>query len=175
MKHKPPKPLPPLSVLDNFFEYAPNTGRLMWKVQRGRGRVGDIAGCITNECAPRVVLGVNGENYLAHRIIWKMFYRQDPKEEIDHINGNPLDNRIKNLRDISSTVNSQNSALKSNNISGCTGVYIDKKNNLWVAQVTTGGKVLYLGGFKRKEDAIFVRKEAETKYGFHENHGRGGA
>lgn len=51
-----------------------------------------------------------------------------------------------------------------NNTSGVRGVWWDKAANLWIASITIQRKVIRLGSFRHKEDAIKARREAEEKY-----------
>ena len=83
---------------------------------------------------------------------------------VDHINGNTLDNRKQNLRICTIAENNKNHKIYNTNTSGTTGVYFDKQNNKWSAQIYINGKVKRLGRFADKEDAINIRKEAEKKY-----------
>lgn len=83
---------------------------------------------------------------------------------IDHINHNTCDNRKKNLRIVTSSQNSFNRRMQSNNTSGITGVFYAKDRNKWRAFIKIGEKQTYLGQFDNKEDAIKARKEAEEKY-----------
>lgn len=82
----------------------------------------------------------------------------------DHINRNKLDNRRRNLRRCTQRENTHNSPIRSNNKSGVTGVYYDKKLKQWRAQIQVEGKSKHLGGFKTLEDAVKTRKQAELKY-----------
>ena len=83
---------------------------------------------------------------------------------IDHINRNILDNRIKNLRHATRTINSFNQKKQINNTSGITGVNWSKEKKKWEVRINCRKKCIRLGRFKNKEDAIKVRKEAELKY-----------
>lgn len=83
---------------------------------------------------------------------------------VDHINHNPYDNRKDNLRIVTSTQNSYNRRIQSNNTSGVTGVYYANDRNKWRAYIKSDKKQIYLGQFDNKEDAIKARKEAEEKY-----------
>jgi hypothetical protein len=106
--------------------------------------------------------GAGKDQILLHRFIMNA-----PKDKVvDHIDGNKLDNMNNNLRICSHCENSQNSIMKSNNTSGITGVWLDKryKGNTWVAEIYANGQKYYLGRYKNKDDAIKVRKEAEDKY-----------
>ena len=95
----------------------------------------------------------------------RMFFFTDmgePDGEVDHINRVSLDNRMQNLRACTSRQNSANRGLRSNNTSGCTGVY--RSNNKWHARIRVGDKRLNLGAFANKEDAVTARTLAEFKY-----------
>lgn len=95
-----------------------------------------------------------------HRLIMS-----PPKDKvIDHINGNPLDNRRCNLRICTQAENLRNSKLCINNVSGHTGVCWEKRSQKWSAEIQINGKSIKLGRFAKKEDAVKKRKEAEIKY-----------
>ena len=91
---------------------------------------------------------------------------------IDHINGNSLDNRIKNLRNVPQTENTKNLKIPTSNTSGVHGVYWSKVRSKWIAGIGICGKTYNLGGFTDIKEAKKVRKDAEKEHGFHENHGR---
>lgn len=120
----------------------------------------------------KVYVSILGKPRIAHRIVWFMHYGEWPKDQIDHINGNNLDNRIENLRDVSNEENARNKSRFSTNTSGVTGVHWSNTEKRWVASITVGSKYYRLGSFIHKEDAIAARKKAEIDHGFHENHGR---
>jgi hypothetical protein len=113
-----------------------------------------------------------GRTYRAHRVIWAMTTGAWPEDQIDHINGDPADNRIENLRAVTQSENLRNAALPRNNTSGAMGVGWHKPAGKWQAQIRGNGKQINLGLFTNKDDAIAARAAAEKKYGFHENHGR---
>jgi len=115
--------------------------------------------------------GLFGKTVLAHRVIWKMIHGEEPNI-IDHINGDPADNRLVNLRNVSQVENGQNSKLSRNNTSGVTGVGWDRRRNLWHARIHLNYRNKHLGYFAKFEDAAAVRKAAESKYGFLPGHGR---
>lgn len=83
---------------------------------------------------------------------------------IDHIEHNLLDVRKHKLRIGTNQLNSMNRGLQSNNTSGVTGVYWDKSTCTWLAAIKLNRKMINLGHYENKEDAIKVRKEAEEKY-----------
>lgn len=91
--------------------------------------------------------------------------------EIDHINGDGLDNRAVNLRLVSKRENNKNKRLQENNTSGFNGVSFDKKVGKWHAYVKINRKRRTLGYFSLKSDAIKAREDANRKLKFHSNHG----
>ena len=108
---------------------------------------------------------------LAHRAVWAYHYGEWPKGQIDHINGVRSDNRLQNLRDVTQRENGRNQRLHSNNTTGISGICWDKKNRNWTVRIKHNGKRIWLGSFREMPDAIFARKAAEKKFGYHPNHG----
>lgn len=82
---------------------------------------------------------------------------------VDHINGNPSDNRKENLRVVSHLENMKNRKLSSANTSGITGVF-QTKNGKWYARIMADGNEIWLGTFETKDDAAAARLAAEEKY-----------
>ena len=98
-----------------------------------------------------------------HRIVFLMFHGYLPKE-VDHINGDPLNNRIGNLRAATHSQNLQNSKTSAANKSGRKGVSFHGTNQTWSAYIRVGGRHVHLGSFKSLEAAALVRAEAEKKH-----------
>ena len=158
-------------ILKTLLHYSEETGEFTWiKTRAGTALAGSIAGNI--HIKGYRIISIFGKLYKAHRLAWLYTYGKWPEDQIDHINGNRDDNRIDNLRDVSSLENSRNSKIRCTNKSGVTGICRYKRNNKWVAQISVKGKVINLGHFDNFNDAVIARKMAETKHGFHENHGR---
>jgi hypothetical protein len=91
---------------------------------------------------------------------------------VNHEDGDSSNNRLSNLRLVDYFANNQNAKKRKDNVSGVTGVYFDKRSGKWLSVIYAYNKRIHLGTFKTFEDAVATRKEAENKYGFHENHGR---
>ena len=74
------------------------------------------------------------------------------------------DNRKCNLRIATASVNAINRGLQSNNTTGYKGVYFDKRRRVWKAWVKVSGKLITLGSYPKKEEAIAARQAGEEKY-----------
>ena len=112
------------------------------------------------------------KNYCAHRIIWLHYYGCWPKDQIDHINHDPTDNRIINLREVSGSENNRNRTLQTNSTTGYTGVVWHKTNNKYIAHIQVNNKHIHLGSYDNLEEAIEARELANINYNFHPNHGK---
>ena len=84
--------------------------------------------------------------------------------EIDHINGNKLDNRKANLRTCSSLQNNMNSRLRKDNKSGYKGVYWNKQRQKWHATVKAQGKRQHLGFYENKSEAATAYNHAAINF-----------
>lgn len=106
------------------------------------------------------------ETYFLHRFLMGLprEYDYDTTLIVDHINGNTLDNRKSNLRICPKEKNAINCKLYKNNKSGYKGINYVKRLDSWQVGISKKGKTVYLGTYKKLEDAIKVRKEAEEKY-----------
>lgn len=171
MNYRSCKKLPDAELLNKLFSYDPDTGKVK-RIFRigGRSKVGDIVG--TRDSKGHLQVYIMNGLYMLHRIIWKLYYQEEPLGEIDHINGDKTDNRINNLRVVKAGENNKNTKIPKNNTSGHTGVTWNTSSKKWQAQIVSNRKRYYLGVFDNFEDAVKERKKAEKKYGFHENHGR---
>ena len=155
----------------NLFIYDPETGEFRWRQSRGPRVEGEIAGG-KNQKNDYWMLGIDYKKHLAHRIAWLYHYGEWPKGQIDHINGNPRDNRIGNLRVVDIYAQNQNRKIPKQNKSGVMGVCWDKVAGKWRATVGTGGKNKYLGLFADLEEAEKAVKAERKRLGYHPNHGQ---
>jgi hypothetical protein len=93
--------------------------------------------------------GKKQESLKMHRVILDVV----AGEQVDHINGNSLDNRRCNLRVATQSQNNKNASKRKDNTSGFKGVSYHKKCKQWVAYINCDGKRTYLGLFASKETA----------------------
>ena len=149
--------------LKEILHYDPETGIFT------RIKTRDIAGCLDTEGYRRIM--VDGIRHKAHSLVWLYEYAAWPKDQIDHINHIRDDNRRCNLREVTRSENMRNRTKYKNNTSGVTGVSLHKPNSKWLSNIRINGKLKHLGYFNDINDAIYARKAAEIKYGFHANHG----
>ncbi|MBV6635050.1 MAG: HNH endonuclease [Mameliella sp.] len=174
------KPLPSREELKVLLEYSPHTGELVWR-ERSRCRFSSDhqwrawnarnAGrkAFTGRGASGFMGSVNRVIYYAHRLIWKMQTGCDP-DVIDHINGDPFDNRWINLRNVSQAQNVKNSSRRKDNKSGVTGAH--RRKGKFVAYIRSEGNQSVIGTFETLEAASSARKARMKELGFHPNHGR---
>ena len=140
-------------VVRSCFVYNAETGIFTWKIKRSKGKisVGDVAGHVCKKKG-YVHIRLDGFLYLAHRLAWLYVFGVWPAGEVDHINSIRSDNRIKNLRDVSHSINQQNVKFpQKNNTSGFLGV--TRKRKKWSASIQHGDKHISLGVFDKPEDA----------------------
>lgn len=101
---------------------------------------------------------------------WKYFYlhrfllNAAKGVQIDHINGDSLDNRKCNLRICNNQQNSMNTGLSKNNTSGFKGVSLERKTNKWWAKLMYNRKVVHIGFYHNKEDAAREYDKAAIEF-----------
>jgi len=145
-----------------LFDY--RDGKLYWRVSLGSRIIGQEAGCLRP--TGYFVVRYDYKLKLLHRVIWAYHYGEiEEGVLVDHINRDPLDNRVENLRLCNQRQNSGNAKVKSNNKLGVKGVHLHK-NGRFVAGIHKQGKSYYLGLFDTAEEAhAAYLKAAEETFG----------
>lgn len=162
--------LPKLETLRKLFNYDENSpSGLCWLKETNIRKYGKYAGSIhsnVNNGYKTWIVYVDKKLFPIHRIVWSLCNNQiiDTKYQIDHINRNPLDNRIENLRLTNSSRNVLNVNVKSNNTSGFTGVHYDKAKNKWISCISINKVKIRSGLFDTIEQAICCRLDDMIKY-----------
>jgi len=137
------------SLKDRFY-YNPETGELFRKLKSRLKQTGCPNGGGHTQTRFR------DKMHFVHRIAWAIYYGINPKEQIDHKNGDGTDNRILNLREATRQQNSFNTKCLITSKSRIKGVHWHKTNKRWQAQITINGKKKYLGVFTSKEEAVLA-------------------
>lgn len=167
-----PKKLPDQAYLHQCFEYDQESGLLTWK-RRPLDHfydlrayrtwttkfAGQVAGIITNGPKFHIIVAISQRKYLAHRIIWKMLTGEEPPE-VDHWDGNELNNRKANLRASDRGSNAKNTKKHADN-PRMKGVYPNKKG--WCSKIMRDGVMYRLGTYPTQEQAYAAYCEAATR------------
>lgn len=146
----------------SLVSYDDKTGLFVWRKPRPRCTSGNVAGGITRYGYWKISL--KGRNYLAHRLAWIISKGSWPKMEIDHINGDPLDNRLDNLREATPHQNQANKGMRIDNTSGVKGVTWDKNRGLWIASLSHKRKHIHLGRYANIDEAAEAYRLGSIKY-----------
>jgi hypothetical protein len=147
-------------ILNDIFNY--QDGSLFWKKNTGRRtKIGDIAG---RSCSNGYrMVGLFKRAYLEHRLIF-MFHNGYFPKEVDHIDGDKLNNKIENLRPASHLENLLNQKIRTNNVSGHKNVGWASREQKWRVRLTVNRKDKHIGYFDDRELADLVAVEAVNKF-----------
>ena len=172
------KPYPSQEQLHELFEYCEDniSQPLIRKIITcNRVKIGDVAGCLNKSKtnAGYYAIKIYGKNHQLHRIVWIYHNGDIPDEmQVDHIDGNPLNNQIENLRLATQSQNNYNRKKQSNNTSGVKGVVWSKQMKKWRAQIRINNKDKFIGLFHTIEEAeaavIAARKNLHGDFARHE-------
>jgi hypothetical protein len=157
-----------MAVIEEALHYDPATGHLTWR-SRGVPKFDNkLAGKIAGTYHPSGYIQVRfgGKIYLAHRLAWRLAHGEWPEFEIDHLNGDPSDNRLENLRVCTTAENRKNMPRRKNKTSKYTGVR--KSRDKWSVVVDSK----YRGCFDDEDEAGAYAAKLYAELGFHPNHGR---
>jgi hypothetical protein len=147
--------------LKEYVHYDPETGIFTWVFSKNAHYpivLGNRADTVSKGYCR---VGIKRVRYAAHRLAWLYMTGDWPKNMIDHINGNPLDNRFCNLRDVTASVNLQNQRKASpRNKSGFLGVHKNVKGR-FEATICVLGKRHWLGAHTTPEQAYEAYLQAK--------------
>ena len=168
--------LPTPEQLRELLHYEPDTGKLFWR-ERGISYFPDerawkswntrLSGKETfKSCTQHghKKASIFNATWLGHRVAWAIHYGEWAENEVDHINGDPTDNRISNLRLATRAENGRNRKISKANTSGYKGVWWDNARSRWRAAIRIDGVKTALGCFPDPETAHAAYCEAASKY-----------
>lgn len=133
----------------SLFQYEAETGKLFRRQTRAwNAAAGSEAGTtVGSGRGGHLKVSIGRGRYLTHRLIWFYVKGTWPRGGLDHINGDPTDNRIENLREADQTQNNANSRKAVDNKSGFKGVSFSAHARRWRASITYKGRGKNLGYF----------------------------
>jgi len=147
--------------LHQLFVYDEQTGIFTRRISRRCAKAGSVAGCRSTDGYWQI--SISGSVYRAHRLAWLYAHGTWPTNQIDHIDGNRLNNRITNLRDVPQSTNMLNiHAPGSANTTGFRGVFFDRNSGTFSYSVRVKGRDGVGSGFKDAMTAhqgYLLRKE----------------
>jgi hypothetical protein len=161
------KPLLTQAYVRERFDYH-RDGYFTWKPHPSmppnwHGRyVGQRAGYLLPGTRGGYVVRIDTISYGLHRVVFLYHHGYMP-DEVDHIDMDPSNNRIENLRAATHQQNNCNKRRMKSNTSGYKGVRWRKDRAHWTAGITANGKDLYLGSFPTKQQAIEAYDKAALK------------
>jgi hypothetical protein len=169
-----PKATPVQELLKELLDFNEDTGILTWKARDRRHFNSDgfckswntrYAGKQAGGKCPNGYLYITfgrARKDLVSRVIWKYVYGVDAQDVIDHIDGNPLNNRLSNLREATTSQSIQNTRLRKDNISGYKGVS-KTTSGKHMSRIKIKNKVQHLGSYDTPEEAHAVYCEAADR------------
>jgi hypothetical protein len=156
-------------LLRKLLRYDPESGVLYWRARepslfddtprRSRtrnaawwnGRFAEKRACKPDAHKGYLRVGIFGDEYPAHRVIWAMETGAWPAAGLDHADGDRANNRMANLREATTSENNRNRAAFGKSV--YRGVSWRTAQSCWVAAIKVDGKVTFLGTFTDEIDA----------------------
>ncbi|MEY5100664.1 MAG: hypothetical protein RJA36_3383 [Pseudomonadota bacterium] len=143
---------PTAERLREVLSYDPATGAFTWRVTNSRRRVAGSPAGGAHKADGRVYIGIDGGLFKAHRLAWIYVHGALPPHGIDHIDGNPQNNRIANLRAATQAENMQN--LRAAHRDSATGLLgVQGKRGRWIARLLVRGARFERGPFNTPQEA----------------------
>lgn len=143
-----------------LFVYDAGSGKLFYKITRGRFVAGSPVGALQRN--GYFTLKLLGKKRCAHWVVWLMHTGKFPDATIDHIDRNRSNNRIENLRPATRSQQQGNMALTRANTSGARGV--SQRGEKWKATIWENGVQRLLGTFDTKDAAKAAYAKAAMKH-----------
>ena len=144
------------------FDYNPDTGVCTWKEYRLKAAPGEPIDERYVYSDGYIVISFKGKAQMLHRLIWVWMTGEWPENQIDHLNGDKMDNRWENLRDVTQYQNLCNKSAYAKESPEPPGV--TKKGNKWVAILTVNKTQMKLGSFNSPEKAHNAYLQAKVLF-----------
>lgn len=147
----------------NRIHYDPVTGNFTWAVSAPGIAAGKPAGSVS--VYGYRVIRLAQKQIRACRLAWFLSHGDWPSGEIDHINGNRLDDRLENLRVVDRAGNSQNKggAQANNRSCGLLGVTWNKQHKRWQAKIMANKVRHHVGYFDNPDVAHAAYMAAKVR------------
>lgn len=145
-------------TLRSLLHYDPCTGVFTWLVDSGARKVaGKVAGTLGAK-HPCVYISIKRKKYLAHRLAWLYVHGVWPALQLDHVDGNPANNALANLREATNAQNQQNLRIPKGG-NPYVGVHFCKDHKKWVARINNK----HIGYAKTAEQArdLYMKAKAQ--------------
>jgi len=137
---------------------------MTWKISRGRAVKGKPAGATVKlKHTHYKQIQVDRNFVYLHRLAFLYMTGVMPPHDVDHRDGNGLNNKWGNLRTCTRAENCQNHKIKSNNLSGYTGVGWHPETRKWRARIKIHGREIALGMFDDPAVAGQAYLDAKTR------------
>lgn len=145
------------------ISYNSASGLFMWVVSEPGITLGKLAGSVSRH--GYLIIRLDRKPHRAHRLAWFLVHGEWPQGEIDHIDGDRLNNRLHNLRVVDRAGNSQNrrSAQSNNQSCGLLGVTWNKQHKKWQAKLMANKVRHHVGYFSDPNEAHEAYMEAKAR------------
>lgn len=161
----------PASVFLERLSVVEHGSGLEWKIDTKRTKAGDVFGSL-DKGYWRGDITIDGTRYryAVHRLKYFLVHKDWP-EVVDHIDGNPRNNNIKNLRGCTQSQNLHNQGIRSTNRSGHKGIKWIERLSKWHGSFNFNNKYYGVGYHDRLEDAVkALRRKREEIVGEYAKH-----
>lgn len=156
------------STVKELLHYEPESGVFTWLPRKGKktwntryaGKEAGFDWTPTGSGVSYRSIRIFDWPFLGHRLAFLYMTGEWPAHEVDHADGDGLNNKWANLRAASKAQNGANCKAKKNNKSGFKGVSYCKATNKFRATIQAEGKWKWLGGFSTAEEAAEAYAEA---------------
>ena len=147
--------------LQSILNYNSDTGIFTWKISKsGNKGINSLAGCLHKK-SKYYYICINYKHYKLHRLAWLYVYGEWPNI-IDHIDGNPSNNKISNLRNCNRQENMCNQKLRKDNTTGVKGIRF-AKHGKWRVLITSKKIKNHIGYFDDFFEACCAAYSARNK------------